>query len=197
MKFFTKEETLVVSAVLALIITVSIPNFAVSIRRARDAQRKNDVGVLANALAKFRDDFGSFPLSSPNGEVMACNPRISQVGKKVEVIFDACSWGKDALKDPFDPSYPAYTPVLPIDPKDEGGIKYFYISNGKRFQLLAHLEGSDEAEYDPKILARNVSCGSKICSFGRASGSTPLDKSIEEYENELLDKNGGTGDEID
>ena len=82
---------------------------------------------------------------------------------------------------------------LPFEPKAEDGLNYFYISNGKYFQIYAHLEGKDEAENDPKIARRNIPCGSAICNFGRSSGDTPLDKSLEEYENELLEELKGKG----
>ena len=172
--------------ILLALVIVSYPNFQISLRRARDAQRKNDIGILANGLAKFADDFGSYPLSSPDGKILACNPLISQVGKQVKVDFDPCEWGKDALGDPFGNTTSSYIANLPFDPKASEGLAYFYISNGKRFQIYAHLEGKDEAENDPKIAFRNIICGNKICNFGRASGDTPLDKSLEEYENELL-----------
>ena len=188
MKFFSKEEILVLSAILLVLIIVSVPNFIVSVRRSRDAQRKNDIGVLADGLGNFANNFGSYPLSSPDGKILACNPKISYVAKIVKVDFDPCEWGKDDLRDALDTSYPPYITALPFDPKHNEGVSYLYLSNGKRFQIFAHLEGTDEAEYDPKIAARNLLCGNKVCNFGRAPGATPLNKSIEEYENELLDK---------
>jgi len=193
MKIFSKEESLAVVAILLALIIISVPNFQVSLRRARDAQRKNDIGILANSLGLFANNFGSFPLSTSNGEIMACNPRFSQVGKQVKVDFDPCEWGKNALKDPFGKILPPYIANLPFEPKAEDGLNYFYISNGKYFQIYAHLEGKDEAENDPKIARRNIPCGSAICNFGRSSGDTPLDKSLEEYENELLEELKGKG----
>ncbi len=75
---------------------------------------------------------------------------------------------------------------LPKDPATPNGFSYLYKTDGKFFQLYASLEGkTDEAEYNPKIAALNLKCGKFICNFGRASGSVPLDKSLEEYENEI------------
>ena len=81
------------------------------------------------------------------------------------------------------------TKDLPRDPDWKKGLVYVYISNGRRFQILASLEGRDEDEYSPRIEERNIKCGLKLCNFGRAYGKTPLDKSIEEYENEINAKN--------
>lgn len=158
--------------------------------QASDAQRKNDIGTIANGIAKYGDDFARFPLSSSDGKILACRPKVSESKKAdMTVEFEPCEWGKDALEDALDPSYPNYIDTLPADPHTVQGASYLYLSNGKRFQIYAHLEGVDEAEYDIKIVAKGLTCGNQICNFGRAWGDTPLDKSIEEYENELMEKN--------
>jgi hypothetical protein len=74
---------------------------------------------------------------------------------------------------------------LPNDPQEDRGLTYFYVSNGKRYQVFASLERTDQDEYDPKVLARNINCGVRTCNFGRSYSETPLDISIEEYENEM------------
>jgi hypothetical protein len=100
----------------------------------------------------------------------------------------ACEYGLDAFRDVTNDSYPAYMEVIPTDPKAKEGFAYLYISNTRRFQIYSYLEGeSDEEEYNPNLVARNLDCGNKICSFGKSSGDTPLDISIEEYEKLLLE----------
>jgi hypothetical protein len=47
------------------------------------------------------------------------------------------------------------------------------------------MEGMDEAEVDPKIVAGGLMCGNKICNVGR-SYNVPSDISIEEYDKLLL-----------
>jgi hypothetical protein len=47
------------------------------------------------------------------------------------------------------------------------------------------LEGEEEAEYRQDLVEYGLMCGERVCNFGKSSGSTPLDKSIQEYENEL------------
>ena len=75
---------------------------------------------------------------------------------------------------------------LPKDPGTPSGYSYLYFTDGKYFQLYASLEGkTDEAEFNPKIEALNLKCGNFVCNFGKASGSTPLDISLEKYENEI------------
>jgi len=189
MKFFTKEEILVVFGILVIIVLISLQNFKISLRRARDAQRKDGVGTIANGLARYRDDFARFPLSSSDGKILACRPKVSDDEKEKKiVVFEPCEWGEDSLRDALDLSYPAYIETIPSDPNYESGSYYLYLSNGSRFQIYAALEGDDEDEYDPNIVQRGLKCGEKLCDFGRSSG-VPLDKSIEEYENELMIEN--------
>lgn len=179
---FSQQEFKGLAIILLIIVGISLPNFLVSLRRARDAQRRSDIGAIKDSLLRYQADFGYFPFSV-DGKIAACEP----VTKKDELtyVFSACEWGKDALKDLSDPSYSPYIAKLPLDPDHAKGIAYLYFSNGSRFQIYAALEGKDEAEYDPAILKRNSACGSKICNFGKSFSQTPLDKSIEEYENEI------------
>lgn len=186
MRSFSKNELLAIVIILAAITAASLSNFRISLRRARDTQRKNDIGTLTDALVRYGGDFGSFPISQ-DGKIVACRGPETKIDKKGRITnLVACEWGKDSLADISNPPYPAYISTLPADPETEKGPRYIYFSNGRRFQFYASLEGADEAEYDGKILARKISCGSRICNFGLAYGNTPLDKSIEEYENELL-----------
>jgi type II secretory pathway pseudopilin PulG len=189
MKFFTRQESIIIGLIFVIIVGVSIPNFSASLARARDAQRKNDLGNLKNGLATFQNDLGSYPLSSPDGRIRACDPvEVQTSNKKTVIEYQACDWGKDALADELEPAFPAYIKVLPQDPKWEEGASFLYISNGSRFQVYAHLELESDDEFDPKVVARGLLCGDKICNFGKASGDTPLEKSIEEYENELIEE---------
>jgi len=198
MKFFSKKETFGILMILTLILAASLYNFKTSLRRARDAQRKADLGQIANAIGAFQNDFGFYP-PSLDGKIVACKKdgvddyaeyKDSLLTKDNEIdlfeIYAPCEWGKDSLSDVFDPEYPPYVETLPLDPQGSGGAYYTYISNKNRFQLYTGLEGKDEDDAQAEIAERNISCGIRICDFGRASGATPLEKSIEEYENELL-----------
>lgn len=198
MKFFSKNETFGILIILTLILIASLYNFRISLRRARDAQRKADLGQIANAVGAFQNDFGFYP-PSLDGKIVACKKdgvdnyikdkgELSLKDSEIDLfeIYAPCEWGKDSLSDVFDLEYPPYLGTLPMDPHSSTGAYYTYISNGNRFQLYAGLEGKDEDDAQSVIAERNVSCGVRICDFGRASGATPLEKSIEEYENELL-----------
>ena len=201
MKSFTKNELKAVLTILLLIFVASINNFRIAERRARDNQRRGDLGNIYNALYKYQKDFGRFPYSSREGKIKACKPdnfdelvQGSYEGEKflIETYLEGlkeCEWGLDSLQDVSDDHYSPYISRLPRDPRYENNLAYFYLSNGRKFQIYAYLEGGEEEiGFSSGIVNRNLSCGNKICNFGRAYGEVPLDKSIEEYENELLEK---------
>ncbi len=182
---FTRKEAFGVGIIFFLIILSIVVNLTVSERKGRDAQRKMDVRTVADALERYRTDFGSYP-DSENGKIVACDS--GKINDQGLPVLRACAWGVDSLADVSDPKYPKYLERIPVDPKSSKGYSYYYLSTGKFYQLFAALEGSMEAEYDPRIIARNLLCGTKVCNFGLASSHTPIDKSLEEYENELLKK---------
>jgi len=191
MKFFTKNELKIIGSILLFISIISFFNFRISIRRARDNQRKNDLGTLQSALEKYASATGMFPLSSPDGKIIACVGPDTYFDEELLtwVNVKACDWGKDDLEDfASDEDKTIFMSPIPIDPKNLDGVSFIYLSNGKRYQLLAHLEGEDEAEYNYDIKKRDIMCGNEVCNYGRAFSNTPLDKSIEEYENELIEK---------
>ena len=179
---FTKKEIIGLLSIVVVLSVSMLFNFSISERKARDSQRKQDVRDIANAIESYKNDFGSYP-ASDNGKIVACD-----TGKKDSLgfaILRACNWGEDSLADANDPKRAKYMERIPVDPKNSQGISYNYVTDGRFFQLYASLEGHDEAEYDTKIVARNLICGNKVCNFGLGSSHTPLDKSIEEYENEI------------
>lgn len=191
MKLFTKQEWLAVFIILALVAVASFFNFRTSLTRARDAQRISDLQEVVDALVKYNSDFGFFPSSTPDGKIVACKKEGASLYKGMKLkdflaSLAPCEWGKDALTDITDASYPAYLKNLPADPKSSKGFAFHYISDGRLFQLYTALELRDSDQYAPSIVARKIMCGVKICNAGRTYGTTPLDKSLEEYENELL-----------
>lgn len=184
MKFFSKTEIVAVLIIFLALVVISAPNFTVSARRARDQVRNDDLGSLVNALDAYQTDFSSFPLSTPDGKIVACKSPSDKVqidkSGRIQVNLIPCQWGKDPFIDLTPGSNKTYEAILQQDPQAGSGASYVYFSDGVGYQLLTSLEGSDEPEYDKTIVARKVMCGSRICNAGR-SYNVPLDKSIEEY----------------
>ena len=180
-----KREILFLALAFIFVASYTLFNLQTSYRKARDAQRKSDIRMIYDGLMKYQNDFSRLP-SAIDGMIAACDP---QEVKENTYTFGPCVWGEDSLADALDPGYPPYVKNLPKDPKSKEGRTYVYLSDGKHFQVYAALEGEREDEYDSKIVSRNLDCGGVICNFGRSDGKTPLDKSIEEYNNEVDAKN--------
>lgn len=183
---FKKVEIIVVSLTLVTIGVAIYLNLRISLRRERDFQRKSDIWAIHDALIAYMNDESSFP-PSHQGKIVACFGGVdeSEIPQRVP-----CEWHKDPLPNIFKDKI--YLENLPTDPHHNQGARYYYISNGRYFQLYAALEGQDEDEYNKAIVARNIMCGVRRCNYGKGFGETPLDKSIEEYENELREKNEKT-----
>ncbi len=176
---FSKREIVGLGSILLIIFCATALNLRVSIRKGRDSQRKADLRRISDVLGEYNQDFGIFPFSD-KGRIVACVSPEGELDEQGKPILVPCEWAFDGIS--------PYIEALPSDIHHGQGARYYYLSNGKRFQIYASLESSTEPEYDPKIVARNLACGNRVCNFGLALGKTPLDKSIEEYENEMRDQ---------
>ena len=61
MKPFTKQEMFGLGIIFLVLTAISFPNFVLSLRRARDQVRRDDMGALQNALENYSIDFHQFP----------------------------------------------------------------------------------------------------------------------------------------
>ncbi len=175
MKFFSKSEIFSLIVIFLILVAVSLPNFSLSLRRARDQTRRDDMGYMETAIDAYYVDHGFFPPSSPDGKFVVCK---DSQGNQV-----ACEWGQKWISPILvDKVYEdkVYMNGLPQDPNFNSGAAFAYFSDPGRFQIFGALEGMDEAEYDPKIAERGIKCGNKICNMGRAY-NVPLYMTIEEY----------------
>ncbi len=189
MKPFKKTEKMALLVIFSVLIIVSVPNFIISLRRARDQVRRDDLGALLHALEEYSVDFKRLPPASEDGEIMDClNPGDTLVLNKDETeILNVvpCGWGQKPFVNLV--SGRIYMTLLPRDPSYLKGAKYLYFTDGVRFQLYAAMEGEDEPEVDDKIVERGLVCGNTLCNVGR-SYNVPTDISIEEYDSKLLEK---------
>jgi len=199
MRPFTKKEVSGIGIILSVILFLTAVNLRISLRKSRDAQRRSDISAISDALDKYQKDFGFFPPSTPDGKILACKgeyfgniPENIPEGEKRNYFFKTlrgCNWGEDGLRDVNDDTLVPYLKTISNDPKADSGYSYLYMSDTNRYQLYAYLEGgSGEIGFRTGIVARDLPCGANICNFGKAYGDTPLEKSIEEYENEIGQK---------
>jgi len=176
MKAFSKSEIISIIIIFIILIVVSWPNFALSLRRARDQVRRDDVGNIQAAIDSYYNDYGIYPLSTSDGKIIACkNPS----GPATSMV--ACNWGHDPWINLTPGVNKVYMSTVPGDPNFGRGASYVYFSDGSRYQLFASFEGTDEAGYDSKLAALGIKCGSSKCNMGR-SNNVPLYISIEAYD---------------
>jgi type II secretory pathway pseudopilin PulG len=184
MKSFSKPELISLIVIFTILVVVSWPNFALSLRRARDQVRRDDIGNIQAAIDAYYDDYGVFPMSSPDGKMVVCKgPGSQKIGSdgRIKIDLIPCNWGHDTWINLTPGVNKVYTKVLPGDPNLNKGTSYDYFSDGSRYQLFGALEGVDEPGYDAKLAARGVKCGNKVCNIGRAN-NVPLYITIEEYD---------------
>ena len=60
-KGFTLIELLVAIAIIGILSSLALANFNSAQARARDAQRKNDLKIVRDALEQYKLDYGSYP----------------------------------------------------------------------------------------------------------------------------------------
>ena len=195
---FTREEKKMLLIVGLVLLVFAFLNFRISLRKARDVQRKADVNSMVGALEKYHEDFGFYPPSSEDGRIVLCEKEGGReiledtsstlpLKERMLLAFYPCDWSVDSFRDIYDDSYSPYLDILPHDPRSGEGGSYLYVSDTRFFQLYGSLEGKKEPEFDKAIQDLNLNCGAGICNFGKTLNNVPLDESLEEYENELLE----------
>jgi hypothetical protein len=191
MKPFTKNEFVGITLILICVGFFFAQGILMSLLRARDSQRMGDLNTISNAVTSFHEEYGFFP-ESENGQIKACKgdtyeeslATLQTLPRFDRGIFSSglkiCVWGEDQIV-----TMTGNGVTLPRDPQTNEGLSYTYLSNDNRFQILGHLESNDDF-YDASVEKRNIACGKMTCNVGKAYGETPLDRSIEQFEQELL-----------
>ncbi len=103
---FTLIEITIVIAVIAVLSTIVYAGVGVMREKARDAQRKSDIGQIQVALRLYKEDVGTYPVID-NGEV---------IGDGIGAL---------------DVSLAAYLPSVPQDPKMSSDVTYNYFYDSR------------------------------------------------------------------
>lgn len=156
---FTLVELLVVMAIIGILAVISLANFRTSQIKARDAERKNDLRQITNALEAYMSDHGSYPVAN-SGRIVGC-----------ECTNQICAWGGDINREFCDSNNTVYMKEIPDDVlgSDVAGSHphYCYSSDGIYFQLYAKLENSN----DPEAKGPYTCAGVSTYNLGIASGN--------------------------
>lgn len=159
MKPFSKSEYKSIFLILSILFVVVFFNMSVSIRRGRDATRKDDISYIQKALDTYYQKYRVYPKSTDDGRIIGCfneKVKLDTAGQPTNVTV--CEWGKSSFED---------IKTMPRDPRADRGTNYRYISNGIGYSFYLALEGEDEAEYTVSIFNQNLQCGNQICNYGR------------------------------
>jgi len=181
---FSKKEIFSFLGVLLAIGVITYGNILISYRNDRDTQRNLDISAIASGIEKYKIDYGTYPLSSNDGAILACRgedtsvvkdkagkPVMEQGAKKNKIQnYASCRWGVDWLGDIDDENYPKYLSLIPKDPQSQKGVSYRYESDGTAYKIYASYEGETISDYSENIVSLKVSCGVRICNVGRETG---------------------------
>jgi type II secretory pathway pseudopilin PulG len=185
MFYLKKKEFLGIGVILGLIVIASLFGFSESKKRARDEQRNLDISAISAGLEKYKADYGYYPGSSNDGEIVACmgeNTRVvkdksgnplKQKGANKYTLENliACQWGHDALQDVMDINYPSYLKTLPVDPQFAEGITYFYQQKEGQYFVYASYETKDISDFSQAVKDKKIACGSRVCNVARTNGN--------------------------
>lgn len=161
MKPFSRSEIKPVAIILTILFIVTIYNMSISLRRGRDATRKNDISTVQKALDTYYQKYRVYPKSTSDGRIIGCfdgEVKLDTAGYPINVTV--CEWGQSSLEE---------IKVMPRDPYSKKGTNYLYVSDGSSYMFYVSLEGKDEAEYTTSVLNQNLQCGNQICNYGRGA----------------------------
>lgn len=125
---FTLIELLITIAILGILATVGFGQFKTSQKKARDAQRKADLGNIARALEMYYNDHQSYPLT-------------------------LSGWGL-----PFEDENNIYMKKLPEDPGVNWSYCYFSGDEGSSFALFTKLENERDSDYRNSCTDKGSEC---------------------------------------
>lgn len=141
---FTLVELLVSITIIGILASIGLNTFTSAQIKSRDTKRKSALNQISRSLEMYFNDYKKYPDDDGNGNL------------------DGYAWNGSFQ----DAKGTIYMIKLPIDPTL--GYSYFYASldSGKKFQLYARLENSQ----DPAIMNLiGPACGTKTCNYGISS----------------------------
>jgi hypothetical protein len=144
-----KSEIVTVVVILMMIFGISYVQLLTSQMKARDAQRKADVELVARALERYYLDYKEYPVATDGGRMVACGKDGSEI----------CNWGSnDSI---VDADNVEYLKGISSDPFAYKGQKYVYTCDESKqnFKIYIALEYKRD-----KGIRSNLTqeCGDKI-----------------------------------
>ncbi len=145
---FTLIELTVVMALLAILATGLLGNFLGSLKKGRDARRKEDLDGIAKGLSLYYNDHNAFPTTAPS------DPRFPWKG-----TFAVTVNGKTVT----------YMQSVPNDPMEGRTYDYATDASGTYFRLFACLENDQDPKRIVPVGSPNCKACNNSCNYGIAS----------------------------
>jgi len=135
------------AVVVAIIGGISMMQLQIGQMKARDAQRKADVELVARAVDAYFVDHDEYPRGA-DGLILACGGKVPR----------ACEWGGENLEDEHGT---VYLRKFPVEPHSQLGRKYVYEVNetGQKYRIYVALEYTRDPAYKSDL---TVMCGENI-----------------------------------
>ncbi len=125
---FTLIELIVVMAIISIIATFLMANFAGVRERSRDATRKSDVSQIRNALEIYRSDEGFYPSTLYPAGTTECTSEYPLTNDAGTVV---------------------YMEKIPCDPSDNSAYEYTVSADQLTYTIRACLENDNDAQKAP------------------------------------------------
>lgn len=150
-KGFTLIELVIVIGILAIlsIFVLAVVNPIEQFAKARDAQRKSNLGQIQKALEQYYQDNGKYPANNGSYQI-------------VNVNGQAVTWGGAAGWSP-------YMNLVPSDPISTRTYVYYSYSNQQTYILYASLERGTK---DPQACNKGNACTSLTGVNGAPSANS-------------------------
>ncbi|WKZ25730.1 MAG: hypothetical protein QY322_00230 [bacterium] len=159
-KPFTLVETKLLAFIFLVLFVVIGFNMSISLRRGRDATRKNDISAIQKGLDTYYQKYRIYPQSTSDGKMIGCftEEAVTDILTGLPLNVEVCNWGES--------NFEGMSP-MPRDPSDKKGVSYKYVSDEKSYGFYVSLEGKDEPEYNLGTQQLGLQCGTKVCNYGR------------------------------
>jgi prepilin-type N-terminal cleavage/methylation domain-containing protein len=154
---FTLVEILVVMAIIGILATLGTSSFLSARLRARDAERKSDIGQIQRSLELYYSDYTEYPDES------VITPLLSSGNE-----FRDANGSLYMSSMPTEPRTPAFNYIYDVDATDNQKYRlYARLENTEDLATDIDGNGSTGDEY-------STDCGDDNCNFGVSSPSTNM-----------------------
>lgn len=110
-KGFTLLELIIVIAIIGILATLGMTSYTASLQKSSDSKRKSDLNQIQVALELYKQDFGSYPLTTN------CSGSWANSSDTTHCGLDSFTWLPGLTS--------SYMKTVPNDPKNTGSATTF------------------------------------------------------------------------